>query len=141
MGTRNTWGMWEHILHPFSLPYQNILGLIYSRSIPWPLESSLERTPSTCTSVRAVNPDRLLSLFSVPIPLCSCVDHCTNPTQKDSDADSAKCQVALGLVMALFPCAGDCTSLSICTCTLNHRSVGSKGPLVQPSSWKGAVNT
>lgn len=55
---RGTWelGTWEHILHSFPLPYQNILGLIYSRSIPWLLESSLERTPSTCTSVRAVIP-------------------------------------------------------------------------------------
>lgn len=81
------------------------------------------------------------SLFSVPTPLCSCVDHCTNPTQRDSDADSAMCHVALGLVMALFSCAGDCTSLSMCRCILNHRSVGRKGPLVQPSSWKGTINT
>lgn len=45
-------------------------------------------------------------LFSVLTPLCSCVDHCTNPAPRGSDAGSAMCPAALGLRWSHSPAQG-----------------------------------
>lgn len=131
MGTKNTWGAHPAFIPPTILEHPRA-HLFQEQTLPF---GNLFGENTVSLHLRESS-DALTGcwLFSVPTPLCSCVDHGTNPAPRGSDAGSAMCPVALGLGWSHSPAQGDCPPL--CTFLLNHGRGGRKGSLLQHSWWK-----